>query len=139
MNDIYLYTINDTLDIPNTKAISIDNIEQIADNSIDNLYLQDILDTLPQSDQDKFFNIIKHKIQDTTHIFIQAPDLKHVCLNVSNGKITPSFAQSIFYRDKLFLHTLDDIVKILSEYGFIVICKKYINLFEYHIIAKYVT
>lgn len=137
MNNIYIYSVANKIDIPDVESISIDTIDSIEANSIEILYLQDLLDTLSPSDQAIFFSTVKPKLKPNAIVYIQAPDLKKIGIAIAFDKIDTQLAQMILYKDKLFIHNRHDIKNIMENNGFKIISQKYINMFEYHIVCIY--
>ena len=85
MNNIHLYHTESLLDIPNTTAIKLENLESIEDSSVDEIYIQDILDTLPPAQQSELLQKIQKKLRKGGFLFVQAPDIKHCLLYTSDA------------------------------------------------------
>lgn len=136
MRAIHLYNNKAFLDIPNTEKISIDDLKDIENDSVDTVYIQDLLDTVFPEQQADIIQEIKNKIKNSGIIHIQAPDLKQLCSSVSTGAIDLSLAQMVLYKDRIFTHTAKNIKDILEHNSLIILSQKYINIFEYHFVVK---
>ena len=136
MNNIHLYHTESLLDIPNTTAIKLENLESIEDSSVDEIYIQDILDTLPPAQQSELLQKIQKKLRKGGFLFVQAPDIKQLAVALTLDKISVDTAQMVLYKDKLFVHTAKNTRDILELNDYKIVVQKYINIFEYFIQAS---
>ena len=134
MNNIYLY-INNPLDLPDADAHPVDKITEIQDNSVDAFYLLDLLDYCTDN-CDWILTTITNKLKDNGKIIIQAPDIKQLIVAISFNTIDFNHGRSILYSNRLRMHTMLEIVKIIQSYKYDCIIKTYINTFEYFLEFK---
>jgi hypothetical protein len=136
MNNIHLYNTESLLDIPNTTRIKLENLDTITDASVDEFYIQDILDTVSPTQHSELLQKIKQKLTANGFLFVQAPDIKQLAVALILDKISVDMAQMVLYKDKLFVHTAKNARDILELNDYKIVVQKYINIFEYFIQAS---
>jgi trans-aconitate methyltransferase len=136
MNNIHLYNTESLLDIPNTTRIKLENLDTITDASVDEFYIQDILDTVSPTQHSELLQKIKQKLTANGFLFVQAPDIKQLAVALILDKISVDMAQMVLYKDKLFVHTAKNTRDILELNDYKIVVQKYINIFEYFIQAS---
>jgi len=134
MNKIHLYNTENILEIPNTQKINITELSKLENDSVDFIYMQDILDTIFPEDHDSVLQICGEKIKEDGFISIQAPDLKQLAIAITLDQINTDIAQMILYKDRVFVHTAQNIKDIVESNKLTVHSQKYINIFEYYFI-----
>lgn len=136
MNNIYIYANNPVVDLPDCKNISVQEISNIEDNSVDSLYLMNLFDLLNIDHQQKILEICIKKLKTNTgQLHIQSADLKLFCNAVTFNKISIEASQKILYQNRIYMHTMSDIINLVEASSLKCIIKKYINVFEYYILC----
>ena len=135
MNNISLYH-KEQIDVPNSKNVYFQDIKEIEDNSVDNIYLHDCLDFVIVDQHSEMLQILFAKLKPQGLLHIQAPDLKQLAIAITFDKIKIDIAQLILYKSRLFLHTSQNIKDILEHNNYIVMKQKYVNIFEYLFICS---
>jgi predicted SAM-dependent methyltransferase len=135
MNNISIYH-KEHIEVPNSKNVYFQEIKDIDDDSIDNIYLHDCLDFVVVDQHSEMLQILFKKLNSDGLLHIQAPDLKQLAIAIAFDKIKIDIAQLVLYRSRLFLHTTQNIKDILEHNGYVVMTQKYINLFEYLLISS---
>ena len=135
MNNISLYH-KEQIDLPNSKNVYFQDIKEIEDNSVDNIYLHDCLDFVIVDQHSEMLQILFAKLKPQGLLHIQAPDLKQLAIAITFDKIKINIAQLILYKSRLFLHTSQNIKDILEHNNYIVMKQKYVNIFEYLFICS---
>lgn len=136
MNNIYLHKTNDILDIPDTNNIHIDRIDEIENNSVESMYIQDLLDYTLPSEQPALLEKIAEKLNNKGLLYIQAPDIKQLAVALTFDKVNIELAQMLTYKERVFMHSAQNIIDLLSVANYKLITQKYINIFEYYFTAQ---
>tara|TARA_R110002074_G_scaffold365945_1_gene539729 strand:- start:734 stop:1150 length:417 start_codon:yes stop_codon:yes gene_type:complete len=135
MNDISIYH-KDPIEVPNSTNVYFQNMKEIEDDSIDNLYLHDCLDFVIIDQHSEVLQILRQKLKDNGLLHIQAPDLKQLAIAITFDKIKIEISQLILYKSRLFLHTAQNIKDILEHNQYIIMKQKYVNVFEHLFICS---
>jgi predicted SAM-dependent methyltransferase len=135
MNNISIYH-KDNIEVPNAQNIYFQDVREIEENSIDNIYLHDCLDFIIIDQHSEMLQVIFNKLKPNGMLHIQAPDLKQLAIAMTFDKIKIEIAQLILYKNRLFLHTAKNIKDILEHNNYIVMTQKYVNVFEYLFICS---
>jgi hypothetical protein len=94
----------------------------------------DILDYYDPQYTEGLLGLISDKLNNGGHIEIQAPDISELCISSASNQIDIQTIKSIIYGRK-YIHTIYDIENLLkSKYN--IYQKRYINIFEYYILAQ---
>ena len=136
MSNIYLHKTNDTLDIPDTNSIHINRIDELENNSVENMYIQDLLDYTLPSEQPALLEKIAEKLNNKGLLYIQAPDIKQLAIALTFDKVNIELAQMLTYKERVFMHSAQNIIDLLSVANYKLITQKYINIFEYYFTAQ---
>lgn len=118
------------------KYENLDNIYKYADNTIGHLMITDLLDYHVDDECNKIINKISDKLAPKGQLQVQSTDLLQLMLSVSNGTVDETMAKIILYPHKKSIHSIYDIEKLLLKHNFTIINKRYINVFEYFIVAQ---
>ena len=127
MNNVSIYH-KDPIEVPSSTNVYFQDIKEIEDSSIDNIYLHDCLDFVIIDQHSEMLQILHQKLKDNGLLHIQAPDLKQLAIAITFDKIKIDIAQLILYKSRLFLHTAQNTKDILEH--------KYVNVFEYLFICS---
>lgn len=115
---------------------SIDNFLSIDNSSTKELMITDLLDYYPESVVPNVVTEIIKKIQPGCKIHIQSVDINLISTSLASGDIDDSLVKSLLYSYRRSIHTMYDIEKLLLQNICTILNKKYINLFEYFILAE---
>lgn len=116
---------------------NISNIDNYADNSIENIMLNDLLDFYIQDISEQVLRLVSNKLKIHGNIEIQGIDLNELAISIANSQIDIETAKALLYQNgRKSIHNLYGIEIILKNLGYSIDQKKYINLFEYYISAK---
>lgn len=118
------------------QEVLMDNIEEIADHSCDNLYIGDILDYYPTSEFKNILDIISKKVRvEDGCVHIKSPDLLQACWYASKMNLDVNKLRYILYEtNRKTCYTLDEMVELLNTVEEITILSaSYINGYEYQI------
>lgn len=112
----------------------IDNYEE---NSIPNITIQDLLDYVDSQHTIPTLELMYNKLQTEGTLTIQGTDLKQLASSVIFKEIDYDICQKILYsHNKKSIHIMSEIVKILKAIGFSIQIMRYVNIFEYYIVAQ---
>lgn len=117
----------------NAKFDNISNLSRYQDNSIGKIIVQDLFDYLLVEDIHNLLPVIYKKLRPLGSLEIQSVDLKQLSLGVAFNDIRISLAQYLLYPHKKSIHTLPELIGMLGS--FVIDSKKYVNIFEYYILA----
>lgn len=118
-----------------TEYESISNIDNIKDNSCDEISINDLLDFLSYNEMSHILDSLITKLSNTGSLIIQSVDLYQMCSSVTFGDIDLDTIKMVLYQNKKSIYTLYDIETELKNRKLNIIEKKYINIFEYYIKA----
>lgn len=116
---------------------NITNIDNYTDHSIDHIIINDLLDYYNAHISNQILDLIVRKLKFGGNLEIQGIDLYELSLAISKRQIDTEIAQVLLYRNnRKFIYTMHDIEIILKQLGLDIYNKRYINVFEYYILAK---
>lgn len=138
MTEKIFFYIDQPSSVPvNVLYNNISNIDNYEDNSIDHIMINDLLDFYTIEISPKILNLLYQKLKTSGLLEIQGLDLKELSLAMAKNAIEPQEAQALLYRNnRKCMHSIYDIESMLKNIGLDILQKKYINMFEYYILAK---
>lgn len=132
---ILFHVTEQELSPSNSDYCHISKIDEYEDNSIDEIIIQDLCDYLTESDIPNLLSKIFQKLNSNGNLYIQASDLKQLCIAVTFGMVDENIIKKVLYPNKKSIRNMSDILKYLKDLDFRISNKKYINVFEYYIKA----
>lgn len=114
---------------------NITNIDNYENNTLSNIIINDLLDFYIYDMEFELLKLIKDKLASGSTIELQAPDINELCIASANLKIDTKTTKSILFGRKS-IHTIYDILDMLKHLDLQIVEKKFINIFEYYILAK---
>lgn len=137
MNEKIFFYIYPQNNLPiGVKYEDITNIDNYTNASISSIIINDLLDYYSYDTHNELLSLITQKLTNGGSIEIQAPDISELCIASANLKIDIETTKLILYsNNKKSINTIYDILDILNKLGLEIIEKKYINIFEYYILA----
>lgn len=116
----------------------LSEIETLADNSCDNIFIGDILDYIPPKDFNNTLDNIVSKTKTNGLIHIQAPDIFQLCWLASRMNLNIDKLRYILYDNQRGIcHTFDEMIDLLNTTANIKIdTASYTNGYEYSISIK---
>lgn len=115
---------------------NISNIENYDNESIHHILIQDLLDYYTDNEIRSLLTTISDKLNPNGLLSIQSIDIKQLCSAVTFGDISVDISKKLLYPNKKSIHEIYDIENLLLELGYKLQQKKYINIFEYYILAS---
>jgi predicted SAM-dependent methyltransferase len=134
--NIFFHIENNHILGGNIEFDNINNIKLYSNESIDKIYLQDLLDFYPQNSIIPLLEEVKEKNKPKGLLSIQSIDLKQLSIAIAFGEIDSELGKNILYPNRKNIHTMHEIENVLKDIGYKLITKKYVNIFEYHILAQ---
>jgi predicted SAM-dependent methyltransferase len=123
-------------EIPKYTPMSYDRFVNLENNSIESIYIVDILDYFTKEDSDVVLRCIHDKLIDSGDIVIQGPDFYQLLIAINFNKIQPDLGKQVIYSGRVIMHSMEDILSKVNLAGFECYIKKYINIFEYYVEFK---
>lgn len=114
----------------------IQDIENIPENSIDNIILQDSLDYMIEDNDAELLSNIRSKLVANGTLHIQSIDMKQFAIAIAFDDIEYGLAKKILYPYKRSIRSMKEIENLLIKHNFTIQNKQYINIFEYYILAS---
>lgn len=137
MNSAILFHIEKPNSLPiGINFEDIQNIDSYENESIDHILIHDLLDFYTDQHIETLIDLIKNKIKSDGLLTIQSADIKQLGKSIAFDEIDIDLVKQILYPSKKSVHTMYEIEKILKTLNMTIVNKKYINLFEYYIVAK---
>lgn len=117
---------------------SIDNFLSIdgSNTNVDEVMITDLLDYYPESIFAKVLEEIILKIPTSGKLHIQSVDINLISTSLASGDIDDDLMKSLLYSYRRSIHTMHNIEKLLLQNKCTILNKKYINMFEYFILAE---
>lgn len=134
-NSIYLHIENNDFIPIGLTFENITNIDSYENESIDEVYIQDLLDFYEEKNCLPVLSLIVKKLNSGGSIVIQSIDLKQLSIAIAFGEVDQQTAKSVLYPSKKSIHYINDILDMLQSLEMRIEIKKYINIFEYYIQA----
>lgn len=136
--DIALIINEDTQYPDSYSEHELSDIEQIDNNSCDNIFIGDLLDYIPPKDFEDTLNSIVDKTKTDGLIHIQAPDIFQVCWFGARMNLSMDKLRYILYENQRgFCHTFDEMISLVNKIKNTKIdMASYTNGYEYSISIK---
>jgi len=132
---IYFHVKDQELIPSNSTPDNITNIDSYEDDSITEVIVQNMCDYLFKTDVPLALQKIFQKMSKDAKLHIQGSDLKQLCSAYAFNMIEASLIKNSLYPYKQSIHNMSEILAYLQDIGFKIKIKKYINIFEYYIVA----
>lgn len=131
------FSAYDTSNIPSGYALEyINDINNIKNNTIDEIFLKDIIGSYEDDDIIYFFKEIITKLRSKGIIYIQDIDIEQFCLYLSNKAIHIN-DKYLLYRNRRNIFSLSQILKILKDIDNISIKQiNFVNGYEFYIMVE---
>lgn len=137
MNEkIYFHIDNQDFLPVGVKFEKINNIDKYENGILEYVLIQDLLDYYNKDDANVLLSVIKDKLKSGGLLSVQSLDLKQLCIAATFDEISIDFIKNMLYPNKKSIRIMNDIINLLQNMGFEIETKKYINIFEYYILAK---
>lgn len=133
---IYFHIDNQEFLPVGVKFEKINNIDNYDNDSLEYILIQDLLDYYQKDDASILISTLKDKLKSGGNLSVQSVDIKQLCIAVTFDEISQDFVKDILYPNKKSIRSINDMQTILKNSGFEIEIKKYINIFEYYILAK---
>lgn len=132
---IFFHVSDQELPPSDSKYDNITNVGNYEDNSISEVTIQNMCDYLKPIDVPLALEKIFQKMSHGSILHIQGSDLKQLGVAISFHMLDHSMIKDILYPDKQSIHNMSEILQYLTDIGFAIKVKKYINIIEYYIQA----
>lgn len=133
---IYLHLIKPELLPVGYDYLNIDHLDNINDNSLEEIVLNDLLDFFIYSDTTILIDKIISKLKVGGKVSIQSIDLYHLARSITFEDIDLDTVKMILYPTRKSIYTIYDMQTEFKNRQLDIIDKKYINIFEYYIAAQ---
>ena len=87
MNKIHLHNTRDPIDIPKYHSLNIDQMVKVKNNSVESVYMLDMLDYHNKAQGATILQTIYDKLITNGELIIQSPDLKQLIICMNFNKI----------------------------------------------------
>lgn len=114
---------------------SIINIDNHNSNTIDHILIGDLLDYYDNEHIINILSLIVDKISPSGYIEIQGPDISELCVASASTQIDIDTVKDVI-RNRKTIHTIYDVEQMLQNLKLTINKKRYVNIFEYHILAQ---
>ena len=136
MSKIYIYRDGKNFDIPKYTSMSYEQFVNLSDNTIESVYILDMLDYFNIDDASDFLQCVSNKLIAGGELIVQGPDFYQLLISINFNKIQSELGKQVIYNGRIIMDSMDDILEIVTPKGFECYIKKYINIFEYYIEFK---
>ena len=131
---LFIHIIEPSVMLDNFEFMSVSKIKKIKKNSIDEIYIGDLLDYLSSDDGFIILQEIVTKLTAGGKLHIQSSDAKCLASALLYNNINIAIYKGLLFNDKKNIYTLTEIKNILSGIQNIKISKcKFINAIQYYI------
>lgn len=114
---------------------NINELENIDLTLYSHILVQDLLDLYDDNQIRTLLASINNKMSNGSKLEIQGIDFKQICVAIANQDIDEELGKNIICNRKN-VYNIYDIEKYLIESNYTVVLKRYINIFEYNIVAE---
>lgn len=135
MNKIFFHISEPPVIPVDTVYDSIINIDNYQDNTIDYILIGDLLDYYDDNHTHGILQLILNKINKNGYLEIQAPDIGELCISSASSRVDIQTIKEVL-KNRKTLHTIYDIDKLLDASKITISKKRYVNIFEYYILAQ---
>ena len=136
MNKIFTHIYNPSKLPIGVVFQNFNSLKNNNDSSIQELMVSDMLDFFDYNESDEIMSSLLSKLSDGGTIEIQGSDINQLTISLINHDITVDDMRQILYPNKKSIRTMQEIQELLNRFNITIINKKYINVFEYYILAK---
>lgn len=135
----FIHIFKPSGDIKDFEFIPLNEIDNLTDNSIDSIYIHDLLDYIEENSINKILRILKSKLANNGKLYIQGTDIKSASAALLYGQINNKIFKSMVYGiGKKSTYTISDIREIIVDIdGLKIISINYINASQYYIECLY--
>lgn len=131
---LFIHIIEPSVMLDNFEFMSVSKIKKIKKNSIDEIYIGDLLDYLSSDDGLIILQEIVTKLTSGGKLHIQSSDAKCLASALLYNNINITIYKGLLFNNKKNIYTLTEIKNILSGIQNIKISKcKFINAIQYYI------
>lgn len=134
-NKYYIHTIKPIDSIDGFVFLELQNIDQIPEDTVEAIYIHDLLDYISENSVNKTIRILRSKLKEGGKLYIQGTDIKSASVSMLHGQITTKLFKSMIYGlGKISTYTISDVREILQNInGLKIIAINYINASQYYI------
>lgn len=136
MSKVYIYRDDKNFDIPKYTSMSYEQFVNLPDDTIESVYILDMLDHLDADDGASFLECVHNKLISNGELIVQGPDFYQLLISINFNKIQLELGKQVIYNGRMIMHSMEDILQIINLKGFECYIKKYINIFEYYVEFK---
>lgn len=136
MNIIYLHLYEPTNLPVGIEYVAIDSLNNYDNNSIQEIFITDLLDYYHENLAVKILSSILDKLQPGGKLHIQSTDLYQLSHAILSSSIDENTAKSILYPNKKSIYSMYNIETVLTQNNLSILEKRYINVCEYFILAQ---
>tara|TARA_R100000278_G_scaffold29947_1_gene27578 strand:- start:24191 stop:24607 length:417 start_codon:yes stop_codon:yes gene_type:complete len=130
MNKIHLHNTENPIDIPKYHSLNFDQMIKLEDNSVESVFMLDILDYHNKTQASTILETIHNKLIKDGELIVQSPDLKQLIICMNFNKIDFNQGKAVLYDQRVTMHQMEDLINKVCEHNFKCKVKKYINTFE---------
>lgn len=136
INKLFLSSYKHT-NIPNDYVLTLfADIEKVAENSIDEIFIRDGLGSCSDQELSRFLLLVIEKLKNCGYLNIQDIDFEQFCLYVYT-KILPVDSKNLLYKNRITIYTLADVVREIKKIPHITISQtNFINGYEFFMRIK---
>lgn len=131
---IFMHVMEPSMMLDNFEFVSVSKIKKIKKNSVDEIYIGDLLDYLSSDDGLVILNEIISKLVSGGKLHMQSSDAKCLASALLYNNINITIYKGIIFNNKKNIYTLTEIKNILTNIPNIKISKcKFINAIQYYV------
>jgi predicted SAM-dependent methyltransferase len=115
--------------------LSASSLNDEKDDTYQTIYINDLLDYMSYNIGTSLLDSIANKLKSGGKLIIQAPDLYMLSSAITYHDVDESTAKSVLYSNKQTIYSMADIITELKFRKFNIVEMRYVNIFEYYLVA----
>lgn len=133
-NKIFLHYHKPKIDIAEFNFLSVDKLETLDNNSVQEFFLLDLLEFFEDNHIDQFLSVIYSKLINNGKLIIQGLDAYNLCSSMVYKQIDlDTFRALIFSFGKKNIFNIARLDSFIKSNGFSIEQKKFINGLQYYV------
>ena len=135
-NKFYISNM-DSNDHPDSYTlITLDKFKELEDESVSEVFIQEILGSISDSKLVDFLSLIEAKMAKDSIIHLQDIDVEQLCLYITN-RVLPISAKELFYRQRSNIWYMPIIIRAVQSINTFEISQAhFINGYEFYVQIK---
>lgn len=129
-----------TIELPSDYTfISSENIHSLENNSVGDIFIGDLFDSMSDDEINKTISEIFSKIEIGGKLHIQSLDIEQFCIYYLNKIVSTEYKNMLYSGGKINIQTMSSMLRLINSSlrdKYSIFNKKYVNGFNYYIMIE---